>query len=419
MTGRERLLSALNHQTPDKIPVDFNATGVTGMHVTNVTALREYWGLARQPVKVWEPYQMLGWLDDDLLDALGIDVQGLFSRNNMFGFPNQNWKNFRTFWGQEVLVPGEFNTTFDSNGDLLIYPQGDQTAAPSGRMPVNGFYFDAIVRQKHFDEENLNPADNQEEFELIAEVDLAHFRRELDRLADSSRGLIGNLGGTGIGDIALVPAPFLKDPRGIRDITEWYVSTVARQDYLHAIFSHQVEIALQNLEKINAVIGDRIDVVFICGTDFGTQTSSFCSLETFDRLYAPYYKKINHWVHQHTGWKTFKHSCGAVEPFMSKFIEVGFDVINPVQCSATGMDPKRLKANYGEHLVFWGGGVDTQKTLPFGNPEAVRREVLERCEIFAPHGGFVFNAIHNIQPNTPVENIVAMFMAVKEFNGEK
>lgn len=418
MTGRERLRRALNHQTPDKIPVDFSATGVTGMHVTNVAALRKHLGLGLQPVKVWEPYQMLGWLDGDLLDALGIDVQGLFSRNNMFGFPNQDWKEFRTLWGQEVLVPGDFNTTRDANGDLLIYPAGDLSVAPSGRMPVNGFYFDSTRRQNHFDEDRLNPVDNQEEFKLLEEKDLAHFRRELDRLADSERGLVGNLGGTGIGDIALVPAPFLKDPRGIRDVTEWYISTVTRQDYLHAIFSHQVEIALQNLEKINAVIGDRIDVVFICGTDFGTQSSSFCSPATFDSLYAPYYKKINQWVHTHTGWKTFKHSCGAVEPFMSKFIESGFDVINPVQCSAAGMDPKRLKANYGEHLVFWGGGVDTQKTLPFGTPAAVRREVLERCEIFAPHGGFVFNAIHNIQPNTPVDNILAMFDAVKEFNGE-
>lgn len=416
MTGKERLKKTLNHETPDRIPVDFNATGVTGMHVTNVAALRDYWGLEEQPVKVWEPYQMLGWLDDDLLDALGIDVQGLFSRTTLFGFANQNWKEFRTLWGQEVLVPGDFNTTIDSNGDLLIYPEGDLTAAPSGRMPVNGFYFDTIVRQNHFDEANLNPTDNQEEFKPISEADLAHFASELERLAGSARGIVGNLGGTGIGDIALVPAPFLKDPRGIRDITEWYISTVARQDYLHKIFTYQVEIALQNLEKINAVIGDRIDVVFICGTDFGTQTSSFCSPETFDSLYAPYYKKINQWVHQNTGWKTFKHSCGAVEPFMSKFIEVGFDVINPVQCSAAGMDPKRLKENYGEHLLFWGGGVDTQKTLPFGTPEEVHREVLERCEIFSANGGFVFNAIHNVQPNTPVENIVAMFDAVKAFN---
>jgi len=126
---------------------------------------------------------------------------------------------------------------------------------------------------------------------------------------------------------------------------------------------------------------------------------------------------MNAWIHENTDWKTFKHSCGAVENFMPHFIESGFDIINPVQCSAAGMDPKILKKKYGDKLVFWGGGVDTQNSLPFGTPEQVREEVLGRCEIFARDGGFVFNAIHNIQARTPIENIVAMFEAVKEFNG--
>ena len=159
-----------------------------------------------------------------------------------------------------------------------------------------------------------------------------------------------------------------------------------------------------------------MDVVFTCGTDFGTQTSSFCSVETFRSLYAPYYRKVNDWIHAHTNWKTFKHSCGAVEPFLGPLMEAGFDIVNPVQCSAAGMDPEQLKAKYGDRLTFWGGGVDTQRTLPFGTPAAVREQVLRRCEIFGRGGGFVFNAVHNLQAQTPVENIAAMFAAVREFN---
>ena len=155
----------------------------------------------------------------------------------------------------------------------------------------------------------------------------------------------------------------------------------------------------------------------VCGTDFGTQTSAFCSVATFRELWFPYYQRVNHWVHSHTGWKCFKHSCGSVERFFESFIEAGFDIVNPVQCSAAGMDPVELKRKYGSRLVFWGGGVDTQKTLPFGTPREVREEVLRRCEIFAPGGGFVFNAIHNLQAGTPVANIVAMLDAVHEFNG--
>ena len=234
--------------------------------------------------------------------------------------------------------------------------------------------------------------------------------------SQSNRGVIANFGGTGLGDIALVPGPMMTRPKGIRDITEWYMSTVLRQDLLHEIFEKQTDIAIENLKILAEKMGDSVDAAFICGTDFGTQDSSFCSTDTFDELYMPYYKKVNGWIHESTNWKTFKHSCGAVENFMSHFIEAGFDIINPVQCSAAGMDPKILKERYGRDLVFWGGGVDTQRTLPFCNPQEVRAEVLERCEIFSRDGGFIFNAIHNVQAQTPVENIVAMIEAVKEFN---
>jgi hypothetical protein len=284
-------------------------------------------------------------------------------------------------------------------------------------MPVGGFFFDTIVRQPPLDEARLDPADNLEEFRPLSETELAFYAAEARRLAASRRAVVGGIGGTGFGDIALVPAPFLKRPRGIRDIAEWYVSTAARQDYLRQVFTRQCDIALGNLARVYAVVGNALDVLFVCGTDFGTQTSSFCSPDTYEALYAPYYRRINAWVHGHTTWKTLKHSCGAVEPFIPRFIDSGFDIVNPVQCSAAGMDPRALKARYGDRIVFWGGGVDTQKTLPFGTPDEVRREVLARCECFAPAGGFVFNAVHNVQARTPVQNIVAMIDAVREFNG--
>ena len=131
----------------------------------------------------------------------------------------------------------------------------------------------------------------------------------------------------------------------------------------------------------------------------------------------PYYKRVNGWIHAHTGWKTLKHTCGAIEPFMELLIEAGFDIINPVQCSAAGMDPELIKKKHGDRLVFWGGGVDTQKVLPFGTEKEVRAQVLDRCGIFSKNGGFVFGAIHNVQANTPVKNIAAMIEAVREFNG--
>jgi len=419
MTSKDRVIQALNHREPDRIPVDFGATAVTGMHVNCVIGLRDHYGLQKRPVKVHEPYQMLGLIDEDLKRVLGIDVEGVYSAETLFGFPNENWKPWRMDDGTEVLVSEHFKVRKDANGDTLIYPKGDFSAPPSGRMPKNGFFFDTIVRQEPIEETKLDPDDNLEEFGPIAKRDLEYFAAASRQAAETGRGVIATFGGTALGDIALVPAPFLKKPKGIRDIEEWYISTLTRQSYIHEVFEKQTEIALANLEKIKATVKDRVQAAFICGTDFGTQQSTFCSAGTFRSLYFPYYKKVNDWIHRNTSWKTFKHSCGAVETLLPSIIESGFDILNPVQCSAAGMEPEKLKKKYGGDIVFWGGGVDTQKTLMFGTPAAVREEVLRRSEVLGQGGGFIFNAVHNIQANVPLKNVVTMFESLKEINGNR
>ena len=412
--SRKRVHAALNHRQPDRIPVDFGATAVTGIHCSIVAGLRDHFGLEKRPVKVHEPYQMLGLIEDDLMDAMGVDVAGISPRNTIFGFPNENWKEFQTPWEQGVLVSEHFNTTKAANGDLLIYPAGDTSAPPSGRMPSSSHFFDTIIRQDLIDDDHLNPDDNLEEFGVWPDDTKAYFKQEIDTLAAKGRGVILNAGGTALGDIALVPAPFLRHPKGIRDITEWYMSTAARQDYVQAIFEKQVGIALKNLQSLKEIAGDRIDALFLCGTDFGTQSSTFCSVETFETLWAPYYKKMTNWIHKNTQWKVFKHSCGAVSAMLPGFINAELDILNPVQCSAVGMDAAMLKREFGQKLTFWGGGVDTQHVLPFGTPEEVHHQVLERCRIFGKGGGFIFNAVHNVQARTPVKNVVAMLDALRQ-----
>ena len=416
MTSRERLQRALNHQQPDRVPVDFGSTAVTGMHAGTLTRLRRaLLGEPPHPVKVIEPYQMLGEVDEPLRRALGIDVVGLIPRTTLFGFENQNWKPFQLFDGTAVLVPGDFNTTQNAEGDLLIYPTGDVTAPPSGRMPKGGNFFDAIIRQPPIDEDHLDPADNLEEFGLFSAEQLQWYARRIDELtAGTDRGIILTMPGTAFGDIALVPAPWLKHPKGIRDIEEWYISTSVRQDYVHKIFEKQCEIGLQNLAALIPILGDRVQAVFLTGTDFGTQRGLFISPATYRELFQPYHRQINRLIHERSQWKTFIHSCGAVTDLLPDFIEAGFDILNPVQCSACGMDPKTLKREFGQHVTFWGGGVDTQGALAFGTPDEVYRQVRERIEIFGAGGGFVFDSVHNVQANTPLANLQAMFRAVKD-----
>ncbi len=418
MTSRERLRLALSHRDPDRVPLDLGATPTTGMHVSSVYRLRQALELDRPgtPVKVIEPFQMLGEVAPDLQEALGVDVVGFSSPRTLFGFRNEGWKPWVLFDGTPVLVPAGFNTRPEPDGSVLMYPEGDESVAPSGRMPAGGFYFDAIIRQEPIDEERLDPEDNLQEFGPIADTDLDYFAGEAERLySETDKGIVANFGGTGFGDIALVPAPWLKHPKGIRDVEEWYVSTVARRDYIYRVFERQCEIGIANLERIHAVVGERVDVAFVTGTDFGAQHGPFVSPRTYRELFMPFHKVVNDWVHQNTTWKTFIHSCGSVRALLPDFIEAGFDIENPVQCSAAEMDPRELKGEFGERLTFWGGGVDTQRTLPFGRPEEIRREVRERIEVFAPGGGFVFAAIHNVQAGIPVENLVALYEAVREY----
>ncbi len=418
MTSRERVLAALRHTEPDRVPLDLGANAVTGMHVNAVYALRQALGLDAPgtPVKVVEPYQMLGEIAPDLLDALGVDVVGLGGRRTLFGFENKDWRPWTTFQGAPVLVPGAFNTEPDANGDILLWPEGDRSVPPSGRMPKDGWYFDAIVRQDPIDDARLDVEDNLQEFGPISDADLAWFKAECDRIcAESDRAILANFGGTAFGDIALVPAPWLKHPRGVRDIAEWYMSTMARRDYVYEVFSRQCEIALGNLEKIHAVVGDRVAAVFITGTDFGTQRGPFIAVEAYRDLFKPFHKAVNDWVHTHTEWKTFIHSCGSVSAFLDDFIEAGFDILNPVQCSAANMEPEMLKERYGDRMTFWGGGIDTQQTLPFGTPGEVREQAAERIRIFGKGGGFVFNTVHNVQSQTPAENLIALYEAVRDF----
>lgn len=417
MNSSEILQQTLNHQEPERIVFDMGSTAVTGIHVKAVENLRNYYDLEKKPVRVIEPYQMLGLVEDDLIEAIGIDVVGAWGHDNMFGYSNQPpLKLFKTFWGQEVFVSENFSSQMNGNGDLLSFPGGDTSVPASAKMPSSGYFFDAIERQNPIDDENLEVNDNMEEFTPISGDLLDYWKTETTNARATGKGVVAGLGGTALGDIALVPAMQLKHPKGIRSIAEWYMSTVMRSDYVKEIFNRQSALAIENLQKIHQIAGSNIDVVFLCGTDFGTQDSTFCAPEQFDDLWLPYYRRINDWIHANTNWKTFKHSCGAVENFMGRFIDSGFDIINPVQVSAKGMDPKHLKTTYGKHLTFWGGGINTQKTLPYGTTEQVREEVLRHCDIFAKDGGFVFNAIHNIQANVPVENIVAMIDAIKEFN---
>ena len=415
----EMILTALNHRQPARLPIDFGGSGWSGLHCTCVAAMRNTLGLEKHPVKIHDMGQMLGYVDNDLADAMEVDVVQVMPPSITFGNAIGEWREWTTPWGQDVLIPKEAALSVDANGDVLIHPQGDIEAPASGRLPKSGFYFDNIIRDPGFDEDTLNPEDNLEEFTVLADSALSRMADSAAIARATGRAVAMGLPNASFSNINNVPGQSLKRPKGIRDLEEWYMSMVTRPEYLGAVFEGQKKIMLHNLQLLlNAVGAANCDVLCLCGADFGTQNGLLCAESVLRELILPHYKEVNAWVHQNTSWKTVKHCCGAVEPLMEFFIDAGFDAVNPVQCSAFGMNPRLLKERYGARLVFWGGGVETQGVLSLGAPEDVRREALERCEIFSKGGGFVFTSVHNVQPLTPVENIMAMLNAVREFNGQ-
>ncbi len=193
------------------------------------------------------------------------------------------------------------------------------------------------------------------------------------------------------------------------------MSLVARPRYVYEVFERQCAVALQTLERAHAAVGDAVTVVWVTGADFGTQQGPLISPKVYRNLFKPFHVAVNDWIHTHTSWKTFIHSCGSIWRLLDDIVDAGFDCLNPVQTSAAGMEPEALKERYGDRVTFWGGGIDTQRVLPFGTPEEVRAMVRERMRILGAGGGFVFNTIHNLQANVPVENVLALYEAVDEF----
>ncbi|RLG69840.1 MAG: methyltransferase [Methanobacteriota archaeon] len=417
MTARERIVQTINHKEADRVPLDLGGCGQTGMHVDTVYKLRQALGLDEPgtPVKVIEPYQMLGEIKLDLIEKLGVDVVSLEPPGTIFGFKKEGWKPWTTFGDTPVLVPEAFNTELDSNGDLLMYAAGDPSYPPSAKMPAGGFYFDSIPRQYPIDDAKLNIEDNLEEFGPLPDDNIQYLHTESKCLYESTdKAIMMIFPNAAFGDVALVPGPMLKDPKGIRAVDEWYMSTITRFDYVYKVFERQCEIALANLEKVYQAVENRPTTIWLSGTDFGAQNGPLISPKSYRKLYMPHYKRLTDWIHKNTTWKVFVHCCGSIMPLIQDFIDSGFDILNPVQTSSKNMDPQTLKDKFGDQLTFWGGGVDTQKTLPFGTPDQVRQQVRENIRILGKGGGFVFNPIHNVQALVPIENLLAMYETVQK-----
>lgn len=407
MNSRERVLKAINHEEPDRVPVDLGGTVVSGIMASALVRLREHLGLDRK-VKVIETYQMLGEVAWDLVEHFDIDVLPVQPESAGFEhIPNRDYKPFTLFDGTDVLVPGVFDVTVSPDGDWLMHEACDPTKPVIARMPKDGYYFDKLDLLDDAPDFTLPPLEKLRTSgwrRLTPEV-LEHVRQQARTLREATdKALVL----TNWGEATLGP------PR-IGSFTQWLVLMATEPEYVDDLMSLAAEIALDNLKLYWDALGDTIDVIFIDGYDYGTQAREMFSPAWFERFHGPCYKRQCDWIHQHTPWKIAKHCDGSITRLIEPMIQTGIDILNPIQTSAAGMDARWLKETFGDRLTFWGGGVETQSALPFGTPEEVRAQVAERLRILAPGGGLVWATIHNIQCDVPPENIVAAFDAAREF----
>ena len=409
MNSRERVLAALEHREPDRVPVDLGGTIMTGITVLALSKYRRYLEKAGRLAaagtvsKACELYQMLGEVEDDLVEQLALDVLPVEPEAIFFGIKRDNYKPWTLFDGTEVLVPGEFNVDVDQSGDWLLHEEGDPTRPLVARMPKGGYYFDMVKDQSlHLDYQPPALKEKEKEYQSpLAAQKLDFLAARAQKLRPTGKALLlGSWRDFG--------------PPSVGSMPDWLCLLATEPEYVEALFAIKTEADLMRLEQLSEAVGDSVDIFGVDGADYGTQRSEMFNPELFKRFYLPYYTTINNWVHSNTGWKTWKHSCGSIPQIIPLLAESGLDAINPVQTSAAGMRPQKLKEEIGSRITFWGGGVDTQHTLPFATPEEVYAQVTERIEVLSPGGGFVFAAVHNVQAKTPPQNLEAMFEAIRD-----
>ncbi len=399
MNSRQRVLAALNHRQPDRVPIDLGATRQSGIAASTYHQLKQRLGL-NTPTRVFDLYQVLAEVEQPLLDRFGADVVGLRRPAVTFGIRNENWRPWTLFDGTPVEVPGGFAPDVEANGDLLLrHPDG----RPMARMPRGGFYFDRL--DKYPGAAHADPA----------ALDLPRLSNEiLDHLHAQAEAYYQNTDKAIT--VALGPPYELFFGLGTGDFQSWMITLATEPDYVRALYGRLVEAWIENLRLLNDAVGDRVQIIQF-NDDLGTQDAPFLSVAMFRELVMPFYKQGLDWIHQNTEKKVFMHNDGAIFDFLPTLIEMGVDILNPVQTTAKGMDPVKLKREFGDRLVFWGGACDCQGTLAFGTPRQVAAEVEETIRVLAPGGGYVFAPVHNIQARVPPENVIALFDAALASSG--
>jgi uroporphyrinogen decarboxylase len=406
MTSRERVLSALNHREPDRVPVDLSGHRSSGIAAIAYPRLRKALGLPPRPVRVYDPVQQMAIVDEDVLERFGVDT---IEMGRAFALDDKWWTDWTLPDGSPCLMPVWAKPERRDGEWVLRSPSGTVLA----RMPDGALYFEQCYWPwlETEDLDHLREAFAESMWTGIASPpgpsvsdpsELAEGARRLREGTD--RAIVGLFGGN-----------LFETGQFLYRMDNYLMILAGEPDRAHAFLDKLVEVHLDNLERFLGAVGPYIDVI-VFGDDLGGQKGPLLSPKMYRELFKPRHKFLWAQAKKLANVKVMLHCCGAVRPLLADLIDAGLDAINPVQVSGKDMDAAALKREFGKDLTFWGGGCDTQEMLPNGTPDAVARHVREQVTALAPGGGFVFQQVHNILANVPPENIVTMYDTVREFS---
>jgi uroporphyrinogen decarboxylase len=410
MTSRERVLAAIDHREPDRLPVDLGATPSSGISAIAYYNLTRCLGMS-EPVRVYDVVQQLAQPAESLLDHFRIDAVDI---GRTFNNCDEDWYDFTLPQGQVVQFPVWFRPVHNSNGSWDAF---DSEGMRLATMPLQATFFDQTI----FPYVDGYPSDYKDLGYWMGKVHwsgLVHspwdhasdpdfwqqLRQRAIALRESSDRALMVVAGCNLFEWGTF----------LRRIDNFLMDLVADPVNVERLLDALMEKHLETLEKVCQTVGDVADILRF-GDDLGTDQNTFMSPATYRKLFKPRHTILNEFVHKHSQMRTFLHSCGSIYKVLPDLIEAGYDVINPVQISSRDMEPERLKKEFGSQITFWGGGADTRHILNHTAPAEVKDHVRRNIEIFAPGGGFIFNTVHNILPDVPPENVIAMFEAVDEY----
>jgi uroporphyrinogen decarboxylase len=396
MTSRERVITTLWHRAPDRIPLDIGATDSSGMSGVAYDRLRKFLGIAGS-TRIFDPYQQVAIIEPSMLQALEVDTVPLLMEP-------RRWRKSLLTDGTPCEAPEHWNETFLPGGGREVR---DADGRVTARMPAGGFYY-----------ESANPplahlssaAQLDPEAPCIVNFDVPDFSDETweeravraEALHRTGRAVVGNL-----------CSHLLAAGQILRGYENFMCDLMGEKSLAHAILEALCNAYIRRTDQYLKAVGRYLDVILV-NDDLGTQNGPMISLRLYREMIRPYQERFFGHIRKNFGGFLLLHSCGAVSDFIPDLIACGVQAINPVQISAAGMEPARLKREFGKDIVFWGGGCDTQHTLNHSTPSQIREEVLRNVSVFGAGGGFVFTQVHNIQPDVRPENVMAMIEAFRK-----